>query len=352
MMIVRPCRAVRKTHLVRAIVALVAAGLLGGPPAAAADWASVVMYHRFGEAGFPSTNIRLDQFEAHLAELTSGRYTVLALPDIVDAMKTGRSLPDRTVAITVDDAYASVYAEAWPRLKAAGLPLTLFIATDAVDEANKVYMSWDQIRELAEQGVTIGSQTASHPHMANLSGQRNRWEIRKSNDRFKSELGVAPRLFAYPYGEYGAAVREIVIAAGFDAAFGQHSGVSYGGSDMFTLPRFAMNENYGDIARLRLAANAMPLRVTDITPADTLLTKHNPPAFGFTVAEKLANLHLLACFASNQPEPARLERLGENRFEVRLDTPFAPGRGRINCTVPAPDRRWRWFGTQFYIPKQ
>lgn len=343
-----------RTILARVVVLAVGAAATGfgpGAPSMAADWASVMMYHRFGEDRYPSTNIRLEQFEAHLAEFSSDTYTVLPLPEIVESMKTGANLPDRTVAITIDDAYISTYTEAWPRLKAAGLPFTLFVATNAVDESSTDYMSWEQIRELVADGVTIGSQTATHPHMPNLSSERNRQEIHRSNARFEAELGKAPDLFAYPYGEYSAAVRTIVIDAGFAAAFGQQSGVAYHGGDRFALPRFAMNENYGDIDRLRLAANAMPLRVTDVTPADNMLRKHNPPAFGFTVAEALSRLNLLACFASNQSTPARMERLGERRFEVRLDAPFPPGRGRINCTMPAPGKRWRWFGTQFYIPK-
>src|SRR3546814_19795417 len=79
------------------------------------------MYHRFGEHKAAATNITLQQFAAHIAELTSGRYSVLPLPDIVAALREGRPLPDRTVAITIDDAYRSVYREAWPMLKAAGL---------------------------------------------------------------------------------------------------------------------------------------------------------------------------------------------------------------------------------------
>src|SRR3546814_10430794 len=88
------------------------------------------MYHRFGEHKAAATNITLQQFAAHIAELTSGRYSVLPLPEIVAALREGRPLPDRTVAITIDDAYLSVYREAWPMLKAAGLPFTLFAATD------------------------------------------------------------------------------------------------------------------------------------------------------------------------------------------------------------------------------
>lgn len=329
-----------------AAIAATAAGA-----AQAADWANVVMYHRFGEDAFPSTNIHIEQFEAHLAEVQSGGYNVLALPDIIAALRERRDLPDRTVAITVDDAYLSVYNEAWPRLKAAGLPFTLFVATDPIDRGLAGYMTWEQIRELAQAGVTIGSQTATHPHLPAMPLERVRAELAQSNQRFQEELGEVPTIFAYPYGEFGRAVAGVVAEAGFVAAFGQHSGVAHALSDMYALPRFAMNETYGSLERFKLAANALPLKVTEITPTDTVLSGANPPPFGFTVADDIANLRLLACFASNQPGPTRIERLGERRFEVRLDQAFEPGRGRINCTMPASGNRWRWFGIQFYIPR-
>ena len=82
----------------------------------AADHAVILMY-RFGENNYPSTNIRLEQFDAHLEVLASSEYNVMALADIIDRIQGGQSLPDRTVAITIDDAYLSVYTEALPRLR-------------------------------------------------------------------------------------------------------------------------------------------------------------------------------------------------------------------------------------------
>ena len=120
------------------------------------DSATVLMYHRFGESRYPSTNISVEQFEAHLAHLTAGNYTVLKLDDIIARLRAGELLPDRTVAITIDDAYQSVYNEAWPRLTEAGFPFTLFVASSPIDRELSAYMSWDQIRELQASGVTIG----------------------------------------------------------------------------------------------------------------------------------------------------------------------------------------------------
>ena len=341
-------RALRCAFLGPWAVAFLCAWAVLPGAARAADSAVVVMYHRFGEAAYPSTNITIEQFESHLEELTSGRYTVLPLPEIVAALRAGRRLPERTVGISIDDAYLSVHAAAWPRLKKAGLPFTLFVATNPVDRGVRGYMNWHQIAELAADGVTIGSQTASHLHMAKADAERNRRELERSNGRFVDKLGRRPDLFAYPYGEAGLEAMGVVRDAGFSAAFGQHSGAFGRGDDFFFLPRFALNEAYGSLARFRLAVGSLPLPATDITPADPLIARINPPAMGFSVEPGLKGLHRLACFTSHAGQ-ARIERLGQTRIEIRVETPFPPGRTRVNCTLPAEDGRWRWRGRQFYV---
>ena len=331
--------------------AALAAGLCPSFPADAADSAVVVMYHRFGESTHPSTNIRIEQFESHLEELAKPEYTVLPIPEIAALLKARKPLPERAVGISIDDAFLSVYREAFPRLKRAGLPFTLFVATEPVDRNVGGYMSWDQIRELKKAGVTIGSQTHTHLHMARSDEERNRGELQKSNDRFQAELGEKPTVIAYPYGEYSLAVGAVAKEAGMAVGFGQHSGVLHPDADMLYLPRFAMNENFGGIGRFRLAVNALPLNVADVSPADPLLSAaNNPPILGFTVKGDAAKrLSRLACYASGQGK-ARLERLGA-RVEVRLQEAFSSGRARINCTMPTRSGRWRWYGLQFYVPR-
>lgn len=310
--------------------------------------ASVIMYHRFGDGRFPTTNITIEQFDAHLKELGDGDYTVMALSQIVARLRSGEALPPRTVALTVDDAYTSVYTVAWPKLKQAGFPFTLFVATDAVDQRVGGYMTWDQIREMKADGVEVGSQTASHLHMAASNQSQNERELAQSNARFEAELGEVPTLFAYPYGETSIEVMSLVERAGFQAAFGQHSGVAHPSVGLFYLPRFAMNENFGGLDRFRLAANALPIPVEAVTPADVLITGSNPPNMGFSVNESVAGLDRMACFSSHEGK-ARVERLGDTRFEVRVTDPFPVGRTRINCTAPGPDGRWHWFGRQYFV---
>jgi len=163
--------------------ALLSAGALFCAPAGAQnnddnyapdDGASIVMYHRFGENDYPTTNTRLEQLDAHIAELENGGYSVLALGEIVSRLKAGKRFPAKSVGVTIDDAYRSVYTEAWPRFKKAGIPFTLFVATEPVDRGLSRYMTWEQIREIAADPlVAIGSQTSSHLHMADSTEAQN-----------------------------------------------------------------------------------------------------------------------------------------------------------------------------------
>ena len=316
-------------------------------PVLAADSAVIVMYHRFGESAHPSTNTTLDQFEAHIEELKRGRYTVLPVPDILAAMREKRNLPDRTVGITIDDGYLSVYTQAWPRLRAAGFPFTVFVATDGIDAGFNGLMNWEQVRELHDAGVVIGEHTASHLHMAASDMARNIEDMKHAGQRFVAELGRRPGLFAYPYGETSTAIQAMVRDQGFEFAFGQHSGVLHRTSDPLYLPRFALNEAFGEIDRFRLLANALPVPHGELTPGNPLLTL-NPPPFGFTLPTADYPLPGLACYAAGQGR-VQVERAGR-RVEVRLSEKFNPGRARINCTARGPEGRWRWLGFLYYVP--
>jgi poly-beta-1,6-N-acetyl-D-glucosamine N-deacetylase len=318
------------------------------PVALAGDSAVIFMYHRFGEDKFPSTNIKLSQFETHLSELKSGPYTVLPVPEIVARLKEKRSLPDRTIGLTIDDAYQSFYKKAWPRLKKAGIPVTLFVSTDAADRKLGGYMTWDQIRDVAAAGVTIGHHTVHHQHLPRKDMNSNIWEIRNAQARFEKELGKAPSLFAYPYGESSLALEKLAKSSGFAAAFGQHSGVAHTSSNFFYLPRFALSEKYGSLNRFKLGANALALPVTDITPADSLIGTMNPPAMGFTVLPNFQGPKHLACYISRIGK-VRLERLGDIRIEIRSGKPFPRGRTRLNCTARGKGNRWYWLGRQFFV---
>ena len=311
------------------------------------NYASLIMYHRFGDSRYPSTNIKKKQFINHINELLKPKYNIISIEKALLAINNIKFVKDRSVVITIDDAYSSVYNYAWPIFKKHNLPFTLFVSTDVIDNKTPGYMNWEQIRTLRDHGVTIGSQTKSHPHMFKLSKEKIIEELSISNKRFIDEIGSSPKFFAYPYGEYDLRVIEEVKLHGFVAAFGQHSGVAHKSLGMYELPRFAMNEKYGDMERFLLAVNALPIPVSDLSPKNPVISR-NPPSYGFTLSDKIEPKNAIRCFA-NKGLKANTKRLGKNRIEIRLSGPFSKGRGRINCTMAANENRWRWLGRQFII---
>ena len=320
--------------------------------AEAPSGAVILMYHRFGEDAYPSTSIRLGQFEEHIRILASDPYRVLPLADIVRALRAGDRLADRSVGITVDDAYRSTFTEAFPRLEAAGLPFTIFVNTDTVGRGAGA-LTWDELRTMEAAGVEIGAHSASHRAMATLDGGLVAEDLARMSAVFLAELGHIPRVFAYPYGEFGTELAAVIEDAGYDAAFGQHSGVAISGGDIFGLPRFALNERYGEPDRFATVVDALPLPVHSMLPRDMIIRTDlgaaNPPSVGFSVDDSVGPLDRLACFASHD-DGITLDRI-RRRVEIRLARPFPSGRSRINCTLPTSDGRFRWLGIPFLVPE-
>ena len=335
--------------IIKCAILIFLALLFIAPQSMATNSAVFIMYHRFGENKYPSTNVRLSQLESHIRELKSGPYTVLPVLQILSDIENGRALPKRTVGITIDDGFESIYTKAWPRFRKAQLPFTVFISTNSIDENRSNRLNWYQIREMHAAGVTFGAHTASHLHMVKGSRDQNKLEIIKSNTRMIAELGEQPVIFAYPYGEASNEVFNLISESGYKYAFGQHSGVISRSSDRKYLPRFALNEQYGALNRFKLIINTLPLPVSEFTPNNLIVGKTNPPNIGFTVIANLKNLHRISCFTSGEGKVATT-LLGTSRVEVRMTKPFIKGRNRLNCTLPGHGGRWHWLGAIFIVP--
>ncbi len=309
--------------------------------------ATVFMYHKFGVSKYPSTSVTIDQLESHINELKNGKYNILSLNFIVDTIINDGNLPDNSIGISVDDADKSFFEIGWPMFKQNDIPVTLFVTTGTIANNNKSYLNWNQIRKLKDEGVTIGAHSHTHAHMPDLSIDEIIQEIEVSNKIFLKELGEIPTLFAFPYGETSSEIIEIIKDYKFKVAFGQHSGVINETSNMYYLPRFSLNEKYGEIDRVKFASSSKGLGVYDFIPVNPTI-KENPPFIGFSLLdEKLSNS--LNCFIFDMKGQVEKEMYKFNeRVEIRLSRELSKGRSRINCTAKDSKGNWRWFGHQFY----
>ena len=309
--------------------------------------ATVFMYHKFGVSKYPSTSVTINQLENHITELTKDKYKILPLNFIVDAIINDANLPENTIGISIDDADESFFEVAWPLFKKNNIPVTLFVTTGTIVNNNKNYLNWDEIRKLKEEGVTIGAHSHTHAHMPDLSIDEVKKEIEISNKIFLKELGEIPSLFAYPYGETSNEIIDLIKNYKFKVAFGQHSGIINETSNMYYLPRFSLNEKYGEIDRVKFAASSKGLGVYDFIPTSPTI-KENPPFIGFSLLDERLSTSL-NCFIFDMKGQVEKEIFKFNeRVEIRLKRELSKGRSRINCTAKDSQGNWRWFGHQFY----
>ena len=188
---------------------------------------------------------------------------------------------EKAVAFSVDDAYSSFYEIAWPVFRDNKIPVTLFISTDIIDKKTKGYMSWADIKKFIDEGGNVGQHTATHLHMPlnNVSDIKN--DILNSHKSWVKNIGFIPKLFAYPYGESSNEVIEILKEFNISHAFGQHSGVISSFDNRYYLPRFSLNEKFGEKDRFQFAVNAYSLNINNFLPVDMFLTDNKKPSIEF-----------------------------------------------------------------------
>ncbi len=309
--------------------------------------ATVFMYHKFGVSKYPSTSVTISQLESHINELTKDKYNILSLDYIVDTIINDGQLPENTIGISIDDADKSFFEVGWPKFKENNIPVTLFVTTGTIANNNKSYLNWDQIRKLKADGVTIGAHSHTHSHMPDMKLDDLKNEIELSNKIFLRELGEIPSLFAFPYGETNDEIINLIKDYKFKVAFGQHSGVINETSNMYYLPRFSLNEKYGELDRVKFAASSKGLGVYDFIPNNPTISE-NPPFIGFSLLDEKLSFSL-NCFIFDMNGQVEREIYKFNeRIEIRLSRELSKGRSRMNCTAKDSQGNWRWFGHQFY----
>ena len=257
----------------------------------------------------------------------------------------------RKILLTIDDSFLSFYKVAWPFLKKNKIPFILFVNTKEVGSFN--YMNWQQIKEIAkEEFVHIGNHSHSHEYLVDKSPNEIVNDIKKSISILKDKTGYSTKFFSYPFGEYSLAFKKIVSELGFKYAFGQHSGVITKDIDSLELPRFPINEKYGETERFKLIIKTLPLKFKKIFPEERYIAKkNNPPEVIIEFDEEVKSLKRISCYSNeeNKWRQSEIIFLNKNKLKIDLKGKFTTERGRINCSLRENDGSWRWLGIQFVI---
>ena len=308
-----------------------------------------IMYHRFNESKYPSTNIQLDVFKEQLNIIKKQEIRFIHPKDFEKSLSQNKK--ERKILFTVDDGLISFYENAWPILKERKIPFILFVNTREVGAYN--YMNWEQIKELYSSDlVEIGNHSHSHEYLVDTSADVIKNDIAESIRIFKKNLGKNSDFFSYPFGEYSLEFKQIIKEFGFKYAFGQHSGVIDDTKDLWELPRFPINEKYGEIERFKMLMKTLPFKYKRISPDERYLLKSkNPPNVSIEFYENINNLKNISCFSNEGDKWRNSEILfTENHIlKIKISEKFLGERGRINCSLKEKNNFWRWLGIQFVI---
>ena len=308
-----------------------------------------LMYHRFEENKYPSTNIRINDFIKHIELMKNSNIEFIDEKTLKEIILKKKNYSEKKILLTIDDAFLSFYKNAWPILQKEKIPFILFVNTREINNRHPNYMSWDQIREIHQSNLgIIGGHSFSHEYLAFANEDEIVKDINKSIEDYKRELNFNPEIFSYPFGEYSLEVKNIVKKLGYVMAFGQHSGVIHQRSDIFELPRFPINESYGTLDRFSFLLNTSPLPYKFFKPDEKLLKTNNPPNIEIEFEQNVRNIN---CFTNEGGswKKSEITYLDNNWIRVLLKEKYQPRRGKINCTLKMKDGSWGWLGKQFIV---
>ena len=305
-----------------------------------------LMYHRFNENQYPSTNIKIAIFKKQIEQINNKKINFM-LPSNFDKnfnLKKER----KQILLTIDDAFSSFYENAWPILKKEKIPFILFVSTQPVGKYG--YMTWEQIREIEKEDFAfIGNHSHSHEYLVEYNFNEFKKDIDTSIRIFNNNIGYNPIFFSYPFGEFSLEQKKY-ISNKFKYGFGQNSGVIDLNKDKYELPRFPINEKYGDLERFNFLLDLYPLEYKKILPEDKLILQNdNPPETIIEFFDEQKNLEQINCFSDEgNGWDKSVTELINNKLYIKYRDKFNFRRGRINCSLN-DDIGWRWLGMQFSI---
>ncbi len=320
----------------------------------AAQSAVILLYHHVAEDTPASTSISPANFDAHLRYLRDNDFNVIALDRMIDSLRSGQSLPEKSVVITFDDGYSSIFDAAFPMLEAYGYPFTLFLSTEPIDDGLSNYMTWDQIREMSAADVIIANHMVDHPYMLEMRDKesddqrlaRLREDLLKAEQRIEQETGQSHRYLAYPYGEYDPAIKSLLQELDF-VGLAQNSGAVGPDSDFLALPRFPLASIYANLNTASTKFSTLPFSVTQVRP-DSPVTLDRSPSTTLRFEDGNYNFSQIGCFANSKPIPMTWIDREQGVLELNPEESYSGRRWRYICTAPDPDsNRYYWYSLQW-----
>lgn len=204
----------------------------------------ILGYHRVGEMkGDHVPTVSARSFERQLAFLRRCGLRIITLEDVVVSLERDGTTPTRSVVITFDDGYEETYTVAWPILKRFGFPATVFVTPAEVGLPG--FATWEQITQMAQDGMSIGSHTMHHSYVPLVGNDRLEEELVDSKRVIEQRIGVPVRWLSYPVGGFTEQAQTLIKQAGYLAACTTNRARSRSVIDRYALRRVKVTERDG-----------------------------------------------------------------------------------------------------------
>jgi peptidoglycan/xylan/chitin deacetylase (PgdA/CDA1 family) len=174
------------------------------------------------------------------------------LLQVVGWLRDGVRPPDKTVIITFDDGLKDFHTHAFPVLQEHSLSATVFLPTGFIGAERRSFnkmecLTWSEVREMHKAGIKFGSQTVSHPDLAELPRVEMMRELALSKAEIERHLGEPVAAFAYPRdfprndSAFLAEFRDMLVKAGYACCVTSELGRVKSGDDLYGLKRMPIN---------------------------------------------------------------------------------------------------------------
>lgn len=202
----------------------------------------ILLYHYIRVNPVPTDTVgfNLSVTPAHFAEQMAflhfiGAHT-LSLSQALAALRSGRSLPPRSLILTFDDGYMNFATKATPVMIQNGLTGTVFVVSGFMGRNG--YMTAAQVKQVADEGMTVGCHTVSHVALATVPPAYAKEQIDIAHSQLQALIGRPVPDFAYPYGSFDPTVEKLVQEDGFSDAVTTEEGADLYLSQPYAWPRY------------------------------------------------------------------------------------------------------------------
>ena len=207
------------------------------------DWwtTPVLAYHRVGVAtGDHVPTVSPEAFEAQVRWMHRWGYQTITFSQFIAALEQDQPARQRTVVITFDDGYAETYELAAPILRRYGFCGIVFVTPSEVGQQG--FLTWDQVRELSQDSIAVGSHTMHHTYLPLVSREQVQHELTESKHALDQRLGQPVEWLSYPIGGFNIEIQSLAKAAGYRAACTTNRGYSKRARDLFAIRRIKVTE--------------------------------------------------------------------------------------------------------------